>query len=171
MRSPTTASRTPSASSGSASASTRARWWRRPVTSSAPRSTLRRASPARPGAAGIGTSRLASEVATEAAAKGWLVLTGRSLEKDGAPYGPFRDVLAGAVTNATAKVLNEAVGNHGPLLATLAPMLRQKVRGMGAAHEVAANKVREQLFMAIHALLTGVQGNKPLLIVLDDLQC
>src|SRR2546422_1430753 len=122
------------------------------------------------GAAGIGTSRLASEVATEAAAKGWLVLTGRSLEKDGAPYGPFRDVLAGAVTNATAKVLNEAVGNHGPLLATLAPMLRQKVRGMGAAHEVAANKVREQLFKAIHALLTGVQGNKPLLIVLDDLQ-
>jgi len=122
------------------------------------------------GAAGIGTSRLASEVATEAAAKGWLVLTGRSLEKDGAPYGPFRDVLAGAVTNATAKVLNEAVGNHGPLLATLAPMLRQKVRGMSAVHEVAANKVREQLFKAIHALLTGVQGNKPLLIVLDDLQ-
>jgi class 3 adenylate cyclase/tetratricopeptide (TPR) repeat protein len=122
------------------------------------------------GAAGIGTSRLASEVATEAAAKGWLVLTGRSLEKDAEPYGPFRDVLAGAVTNATAKVLNEAVGTHGPLLATLAPMLRQKVRGMGTAHEVAADKVREQLFKAIHALLTGVQGNKPLLIVLDDLQ-
>src|SRR5947209_3702220 len=122
------------------------------------------------GAAGIGTSRLASGVATEAAAKGWLVLTGRSLEKDGAPYGPFRDVLAGAVTNATAKVLNEAVGSHGPLLATLAPLLRQKVRGMGAAHEVAADRVREQLFKAIHTLLAGVQGNKPLLIVLDDLQ-
>src|SRR6059058_2618253 len=122
------------------------------------------------GTPGIGASRLASEVATDAAAKGWLVLTGRSLERDGAPYGPFRDVLAGAVTNATAKVLNEAVGNHGPLLATLAPMLRQKVRGMSAVHEVAANKVREQLFKAIHALLTGVQGNKPLLIVLDDLQ-
>src|SRR5438270_4846030 len=122
------------------------------------------------GAPGIGTSRLASEVAAEAAAKGWLVLTGRSLEKDGAPYGPFRDVLAGAVTNATAKVLNEAVGTHGPLLATLAPLLRQKVRGMGAAHEVAADRVREQLFKAIHTLLAGIQGNKPLLIVLDDLQ-
>src|SRR2546425_1803322 len=55
------------------------------------------------GAAGIGTSRLASGGATEAGAKGWRVLTGRTLEKDGAPYGPFRDVLAGAVTNATAK--------------------------------------------------------------------
>jgi pilus assembly protein CpaF len=122
------------------------------------------------GAPGIGASRLASEVSGEAAAKGWLVLTGRCLEKDGAPYGPFRDILAGAVTAATAKVLNEAVGSHGPLLATLAPILRQKVRGMSAAHEVAADKIREQLFKAIHGLLTGVQGNKPLLIVLDDLQ-
>ena len=122
------------------------------------------------GAPGIGASRLASEVAGEASAKGWLVLTGRCLEKDGEPYGAFRDVLAQAVTSATAKVLNEAVGSHGQLLATLAPILRQKVRGMGAAHEVPADKVREQLFKAIHGLLAGVQGNKPLLIVLDDLQ-
>src|SRR3989442_10306942 len=41
---------------------------------------------------------------------------------------------------------------------------------MGAAHEVAANKAREKLCKGIHALLTGVQGKKPLLIVLDDLQ-
>src|SRR2546426_969195 len=122
------------------------------------------------GAAGIGTSRLASGGATGAAPQGWLVFTGRSLEKDGAPYGPLRGRLGRAGTNPTAKVLNEAVGNHGPLLATPAPMLRQKVRGMSAVHEVAANKVREQLFKAIHGLLTGVQGNKPLLIVLDDLQ-
>ena len=122
------------------------------------------------GTPGIGASRLASEVATDAAAKGWLVLTGRSLEKDGEPYGPFRDVLAGGIAGATAKVLNEAVGRHGPLLATLVPSLRQKVRGMAAAHEVAADKVREQLFKAIYGLLTGVQANKPMLIVLDDLQ-
>src|SRR5881398_2085715 len=102
------------------------------------------------GAPGIGASRLASEVATDAAAKGWLVLTGRSREKDGEPYGPFRDVLAGGIAGATAKVLNEAVGRHGPLLATLVPSLRQKVRGMAAAHEVAADKVREQLFKAIY---------------------
>src|SRR5438128_916084 len=37
------------------------------------------------GAAGVRTSRLATEVAADAAAKGWLVLSGRSLEKDGAP--------------------------------------------------------------------------------------
>jgi class 3 adenylate cyclase len=122
------------------------------------------------GPAGIGASRLASEVAAEAAANGWLVLGGRCLEKNGEPYGAFREVLAGAIAGSTAKALHEAAGHHGPLLATLVPSLRLKVRGIGAAHEIGADKVREQLFKAVHALLAGVQGNRPLLIVLEDLQ-
>ncbi len=121
------------------------------------------------GAPGIGTSRLASEIAGEAAAKGWLVLSGRSLENDGEPYGPFRQVLAAAVANAPAKALHDAAGHHGPLLAFLAPSLRQKVRSMGVAPPVGADKIREQLFKSIHAFLSGVQGNRPLLIILDDL--
>src|SRR5438309_269647 len=122
------------------------------------------------GAPGAGASRLASEVAGEAAAKGWLVLGGRCLEKDGEPYGPFRAVLAAAVGSATAKTLQEAAGHHGPLLAYLAPALRQKVRAMPVAATIGADKVREQLFKATHAFLDRVQGAKPLLIVLDDLQ-
>jgi class 3 adenylate cyclase/tetratricopeptide (TPR) repeat protein len=122
------------------------------------------------GPAGIGASRLVSEVAAEAAANGWLVLGGRCLEKDGEPYGAFREVLASAVAGSTAKTLHEAVGQQGPLLATLVPSLRLKVRGIGATHEIGADKVREQLFKAVHALLAGVQGNRPLLIVLEDLQ-
>src|SRR2546428_13020424 len=102
-------------------------------------------------APGIGTSQLASEVAADASAKGWLVLSGRSLEKGGAPYAPFRAVLSAAVASSTAKALQEGVAHHGPLLATLVPGLRQKVRGMSAAHEVAADKVREQLFKSVHA--------------------
>jgi pilus assembly protein CpaF len=121
------------------------------------------------GPPGIGASRLASEVAGEAAAKGWLVLAGRSLENDGEPYLPFRSVLAAAVANSTARTLQEASGSHGPLLASLVPALRQKVRGMAAPHEVPADKLREQLFKSIHALLTGIQGAKPLMILLDDL--
>jgi class 3 adenylate cyclase len=122
------------------------------------------------GAPGIGASRLASEAAGEVAAKGWMVLSGRSLERAGEPYGPFREVLGAAVAASTAKTLQEAAGSHGALLASLAPRLRQKVRSLSAGHEVAADKVREQLFKTIHAFLTEVQGSKPLLIVLDDLQ-
>ena len=121
------------------------------------------------GAPGVGTSRLASEIATEAAAKGWLVLSGRCLEKNGQPYGALREVLAAAVAATPAKALLEAAGHSGPLLATLVPSLRQKARGIAAAHDVAPDKVREQLYKAVHEFLTGVQGAKPMLIVLDDL--
>jgi predicted ATPase len=122
------------------------------------------------GAPGIGVSRLASEVAREAAGKGWLVLSGRCLENGAVPYGPFREVLAAAVGAGTARTLAEAAGHRGPLLSTLAPSLRHKVRGMPATHDTAPDKVREQLFHAVHDFLSGVQGAKPLLIVLDDLQ-
>jgi class 3 adenylate cyclase len=122
------------------------------------------------GAAGIGASRLASEVAGEAASKGWLVLSGRCMEQDGAPYAPFREVLATAVAGSTSKTLQDAAGSNGPLLSHLVPSLRQKVRGMPAHGEVAADKLREQLFRAIFDFLTEVQGKKPLLMVLDDLQ-
>ena len=122
------------------------------------------------GAPGVGASRLATEVAAESVARGWLVLSGRCLENNTEPYAPIREVLAAGVAASTARSLQEAAGHHGQLLAALAPSLRQKVRGMAAGHEIAADKVREQLFKSVHGLLTGVQGNKPLLIVLDDLQ-
>ncbi|HEY0830617.1 MAG TPA: ATPase, T2SS/T4P/T4SS family [Candidatus Dormibacteraeota bacterium] len=122
------------------------------------------------GAPGIGASRLASEIAVEAAGKGWLVLSGRSMEHDGAPYAPFREILATAVAGGTSKSLQEAAGTNGPLLSQLVPGLRQKVRGMTAHGDVGADKLREQLFRAIYDFLTGVQAKRPLLMVLDDLQ-
>jgi pilus assembly protein CpaF len=122
------------------------------------------------GDAGIGASRLASEVAADAARKGWWVLSGRCAEQDIAPLAPFRDVLAAAVASAAARPLQEAVGANGPLLAQLVPGLRQKVRGIGQAAEVPANQLREQLFRGVFEFLAGCQGAKPLLVVLDDLQ-
>jgi pilus assembly protein CpaF len=122
------------------------------------------------GAPGIGASRLASEVAGEVTSKGWLVLSGRCMDQDGAAYAPFREILATAVAAATSKTLQDAAGDNGPLLSQLAPSLRQKVRGMSAAAQVNVDKLREQLFHAIFDFLTGVQAKRPLLIVLDDLQ-
>ncbi|HSS92735.1 MAG TPA: ATPase, T2SS/T4P/T4SS family [Candidatus Dormibacteraeota bacterium] len=122
------------------------------------------------GAPGIGASRLASEVAAEAAKKGWWVLSGRSTEQDTEPLGAFRDVLTVAAASSTAKALQEAVGENGPLLAQLVPGLRQKVRGMGAAPDLPANELRETLFKAVFEFLTACQGAKPMLLVLDDLQ-
>ena len=121
------------------------------------------------GAPGVGASRLASEVAAEAARKGWWVLSGRCAELETAPLAPFRDVLAAAVASAGVKALQDAVGDNGPLIAQLVPGLRQKVRGMGEQAEVPANQLRETLFRAVFEFLSGSQGAKPLLIVLDGL--
>ncbi|MGA8923793.1 MAG: adenylate/guanylate cyclase domain-containing protein, partial [Candidatus Dormiibacterota bacterium] len=122
------------------------------------------------GAPGIGTSRLAAEVAGEAAAKGWLVYSGRCIEQGGLPYAPFREVLASVVAKSTVRALQEPAGHNGPLLANLVPNLRQKVRGMPSAPGLPADKLREHLFKSIFEFLTGVQGSKPMLIVIDDLQ-
>src|SRR2546422_1040727 len=121
------------------------------------------------GAPGVGASRLASEVAAEAARKGWWVLSGRCAELETAPLAPFRDVLAAAVASAGVKALQDAGGDNGPLIAQLVPGLRQKVRGMGEQAEVPANQLRETLFRAVFEFLSGSQGAKPLLIVLDGL--
>jgi pilus assembly protein CpaF len=122
------------------------------------------------GAPGSGSSRLAAEVASEAASRGWIVYGGRCAEQNGLPYAPFREVLEAAVAGATAKTLLEAAGSHGPLLAHLAPSLRQKVRTIPTGHDIAADKVRPQLFKSVFDFLSRVQGQKPLLLVLDDLQ-
>jgi pilus assembly protein CpaF len=122
------------------------------------------------GPPGIGASRLASEVAAEAARKGWWVLSGRCMEQDVAPLGSFRDVLAAAVAGTAARPLQDAASGNGPLLARLVPALRQKLRGMAQPPEVPADQLREHLFRAIFEFLTACQGAKPLLIVLDDLQ-
>src|ERR1700687_3265495 len=122
------------------------------------------------GAPGIGAARVASEVAAEAARKGWWVLSGRCTEQDVAPLECFRDVLAAAVASAGARPLQDAVGANGPMLAQLVPGLRQKLRGMAPPPEVPADQLREHLSRALFESLTACQGPKPLLIVLDDLQ-
>jgi pilus assembly protein CpaF len=122
------------------------------------------------GAPGAGSSRLAAEVASEAASRGWIVYSGHCAEKNGLPYAPFREVLETAVAGSTAKTLQEAAGAHGPLIAHLVPSLRQKVRTIPAGHDVAADKVRQQLFKSVFDFLSRVQGQKPLMLVLEDLQ-
>ncbi|HEY2599290.1 MAG TPA: ATPase, T2SS/T4P/T4SS family [Candidatus Dormibacteraeota bacterium] len=122
------------------------------------------------GAPGIGASRLAAEVAGDAARKGWVVLSGRCVEQAANPLSPFREVLNAAVASAGAKTLQDAIGENGQLLAQLVPALRQKVRGLAATPEVTADKLREQLFHAIFDFLVVYQGAKPMLVVIDDLQ-
>jgi pilus assembly protein CpaF len=122
------------------------------------------------GAPGIGSSRLVAEVSTEAARKGWIVLTGRCAEQEEAPYAPFRDVLAGAIAVAPQRPFQELAATSGAMLAELVPGLRTKVRGTTVGSNATPDGRRELLFKAVFDVLVAAQGAKPLLVVLDDLQ-
>ncbi len=122
------------------------------------------------GAPGIGASRLVAEVSTEAARKGWIVLSGRCAEQEEAPYAPFRDVLAGAIAVAPQRPLQELAAASGAMLAELVPGLRTKVRGTTLGSNATPDGRRELLFKSVFDVLVASQGAKPLLVVLDDLQ-
>ncbi|HLZ95667.1 MAG TPA: adenylate/guanylate cyclase domain-containing protein, partial [Candidatus Dormibacteraeota bacterium] len=120
------------------------------------------------GAPGIGATRLAAEVSADAARRGWAVYTGACAELIGSPYGPFRDVLAAAVAEATHS-LTEVAGAAAGVLSELVPGLRAKLRGVGTP-EVQPEKRREVLYKGAFDVIAGAQGSKPTLVVLNDLQ-
>ena len=101
------------------------------------------------GDAGIGKTRLLTEVADQAAAREWAVLTGRCWEEGGAPaYWPW------------IQVVRAAGGDFEEIAAPSA----------GSAVEQAdPESVRFALFDAVTRFLLDRAGERPVLIVLEDL--
>ena len=110
------------------------------------------------GAPGIGTSRLASEVAADAGRKGWMVLRRLQPEQAGAPYEPFREVLARPSHGRRRAAPRRGGRQRRRSCCDLVPSLRPKLRGHAAAHEVPAEKRRELLFKGVFDLLAGRPG-------------
>jgi DNA-binding NarL/FixJ family response regulator len=118
------------------------------------------------GDAGIGKSRLVSEVSAIAAGKGVTVLSGNCAEiGDSVPYLPFADALRGVrLPPETAARLAEAVRKR-PVLARLLP-------DGSAGQEAEADRsglAREQMFGAVLALLAELAAQSPVLLILEDL--
>src|SRR5207248_2936030 len=63
------------------------------------------------GEAGAGKTRLLAEIATQAAAAGWLVLRGCAYEAEGTPYLPFTEALREYVRTAPVEVLQAQLGD------------------------------------------------------------
>ena len=106
------------------------------------------------GEAGIGKSRLA-----EAAADGTeTALRGAASEGSAVPYGPIVDAL-----RSQLRTHPEALSGCGPLLPHLALLLPE----LG---EPAAETERATIFEAVRCALAHLAAERPLTIVLDDLQ-
>ncbi|HWN72288.1 MAG TPA: AAA family ATPase [Solirubrobacterales bacterium] len=106
------------------------------------------------GEAGVGKSRLTTE-----AADGWdLALRGAATDGSAIPYGPIVDALRSHLRSDP-----EALADCGPLLPHLALLLPE----LG---EAAADTERATIFEAIRCALAHLGGERPALVVLDDLQ-
>jgi len=122
------------------------------------------------GEAGIGKTTLATQAARAAFEAGAVVLLGRCDEDLGAPYGPFVEVLSHYVTHTPEEALRAHVQSFGAELAKIVPALRQRLGELPAPQSADPDTERYLLYNAVIGLLGQVCEDKPLVLVLDDLQ-
>ncbi len=114
------------------------------------------------GEPGIGKTRLASELATEAKQQGAMVLWGRCEEDVGAPpFWPWAQVLRRLFE------VSPQAKPRGALLSQIVPDLRRTRKRIASATQ--ATEQRFELFDNVERLLHKVARDQPLLLVLDDL--
>jgi AAA ATPase domain len=131
------------------------------------------------GEPGIGKTRLAEEVAREAAARGMLAVWGRCWEGAGAPaYWPWIQVIRGWINSADpaerravletehASLRLEAVAQIVPELLTAVP---RPVKPAVVTQKLDPAEARFRLFDSMATLLKDFARLKPLAIVFDDL--
>jgi tetratricopeptide (TPR) repeat protein len=128
------------------------------------------------GEPGIGKTRLADELSTEARARGVRVIWGRCWEGEGAPaYWPWIQIFRTCVGNTDSERLDRLIGIEAPNIAALAPELAGS-RGSSAltrlrpAPAADLQEERFQLFDSAARLLRRIASAAPLVLVLDDLQ-
>ena len=123
------------------------------------------------GEAGVGKSRLVTEVTAEADARGMRVLTGHCVDSDtAAPYLPFVEMIEEAVTNPRSPlVLREALQGVASEVARIAPVLRRLIPGIGPAVELPPELAQRYVWNSIGEFLTRAAQRLPLLLVLEDL--
>ena len=118
------------------------------------------------GDAGVGKTRLVTELTAGARERGFTVLVGRCAElADTVPYLPLADALRDATSDPSAA---------GPVLDALAtrPVLSRLLPDAGAAGPVGADLpglAQQQLFGAVLGMLAELAEASPVLLVLEDL--
>jgi class 3 adenylate cyclase/tetratricopeptide (TPR) repeat protein len=121
------------------------------------------------GEPGIGKTRLVAEFAREVHDGGAAVLWGRSSEEALIPYQPFVQALQHHVRSASPDELRDQLGFGGAVLARLLPELVERLGLPPPAREESESE-RFRLFAAVVQLLGALGSERPLLVVLDDLQ-
>jgi DNA-binding SARP family transcriptional activator len=122
------------------------------------------------GEAGIGKTRLAAEAARHAHARGWTVLYGRCDDGVRTPFQPFVDTLEFFVEHTSDEVLADRLGSRAGELSRLVPALTTRRLDLESPLHSDPETERYQLFQAVADWLRASASNRPVMLVLDDLQ-
>ncbi|HZA78274.1 MAG TPA: AAA family ATPase [Acidimicrobiales bacterium] len=122
------------------------------------------------GEAGTGKTRLLSEFARSVHDGGAVVLYGGCSDAPAAPYQPFAEALEHLVRGFGADQLARLAEVHAVELARLAPSLAAIVDAPARGDASDSATERYRLFGAVTSLIDQVAAQRPLLLVLDDLQ-
>src|SRR6266851_2660233 len=122
------------------------------------------------GEPGIGKTRLAGELATEARQRGARVLVGRAYEAEGAPpLWPWAEIVRGYLADADAEAARADLAPAAADLARVIPELREVFPDLLPSPDLGAEHARFGLFSNVRRLLAALARRQPLVIVLDDL--
>jgi class 3 adenylate cyclase/tetratricopeptide (TPR) repeat protein len=122
------------------------------------------------GEPGLGKTRLAEELARQAARQGLEVLWGHCFEGEWTPpYTPFAEVIEALVLVVNPEELRADLGPGGPPLAQLVPAIRKVLPDLAEPVSLQPDEERFRLLDAAVHLLTARSERVPLLVLVEDL--
>jgi predicted ATPase len=127
------------------------------------------------GEPGIGKTRLADQLARDAAAGGALVVWGACWEGGGAPaYFPWIQILRGCASQCAPEALAALMRNSAPPVAAFVGEVLSRAAAAAATPAALAGLDNElssdrfQLFDAVSTFLAAASASRPLVVIVDD---
>ena len=123
------------------------------------------------GEPGIGKTRVADEMATYASLRGAQVLWGRCYEGEGAPvYWPWVQVIRSYVHEHESAALMSEMGSGAADIAQVVSTVREMMPDLPTPTALEPEHARFRLFDSIATFLKNAARNRPLVLILDDIQ-
>ena len=123
------------------------------------------------GEPGIGKTRTAQELASRANAEGAHVLWGWCYDQEGAPaYWPWVQAIRYYVQQREPDILRLEMGPGAADIAEIVPEISQKIRGLIRPPPLDTEESRFRLFDSTVNFFKTAANDRPLVLVLDDLQ-